>query len=197
MAPNKPFKTMSNEEVLQFVGQMPGYGRHMVLEVIATSPGFCLVRTHYVNTESDEIFQQKEPFIELPLELMADKMGHVMLMVGSLQAQLQLKVDGPNEQECATLVDALTGLIKVFAAEYGIEIGAIQEAGAPADDIQMVQQEAMRQMMSLKASAGLIPGQNVILLKDPAEVKKFMAMLGSRTQNGGHSCGCPDCTGKR
>jgi len=27
-------------------------------------------------------------------------------------------------------------------------------------------------------------------------VKKFMAMLGSRTQKGGHSCDCPDCTGK-
>jgi len=121
---------MSNEEVLQFVGQMPG-GRHIILEVIATSPGFCLVRTHYINTEAEEIFQQKEPFVELPLELMADKMGHVMLMVGSLQAQLQLKVDGPNDQECALLVDALTGLIKVFSAEYGIEIGAIQEAGAP------------------------------------------------------------------
>jgi len=190
-----PFKTMSDQEALQFAGQMPG--RHMVLEVIATSPGFCLVRTHYINTESEVLFQQKEPFVELPLELMADKMGHVMLMVGSLQAQLQLKVDGPNEQECATLVNALTGLIHVFAAEYGIEVEGMQEVGAPSDEIQDAQQQAMQEMLSLKASAGLLPGQNVILLKDPAEVKKFKAMLGKGTQKGGHSCGSPDCAGKR
>ena len=194
----EPFSTLTDAQALAAAG----YGRTVLLEVIATSPGYCLVRTHYINTEGDVPFQNKEPFIEVSLDFLADKMGHAMLMVASLQAQLKMQVNAPDQQTYATLANALAYLMKIFAAEYGVQVLAIEEQNddpvkVGQDEVQALGQEFMQKVLAEKAAAGILPGQHVILLKDPVEVKKFMAMLGSRTQKGGCSCGHPDCTGKR
>jgi hypothetical protein len=167
---------------------MAGHGKSIILEVVGTEEGTVLVRTHYINTESDRTFQSVEPFIEISYELLADKMAHVMLMVASLQAQLSMEISAPGEIY-DQLQQGLYGLVRMFAAEFNVPIQSFEDTDVTAE------KTALQQPMGVcrckkEEGCGIAPEKpTLVLIRTPKDLQKFVAMLGNRTQKGDHNCG--------
>lgn len=167
--------------------QMTGHGKNIILEVVGTEEGTVLVRTHYINTESDRPFQSVEPFIEISYELLADKMAHVMLMVASLQAQLSMEISAPGEIY-AQLQQGLYGLVKIFATEFNVPINYIEDTDITAEKTAL--QQTMGGCRCQEGGCGIAPKKpTLVLVRTPEDLQKIITMLGNGTQKGDHNCG--------